>query len=287
MQRAYAECAEGYGFKIDACPPHDPQKKGIVESGVKYLKGNFLPTRTFRDLADLNAQARRWVMQEAGVRMHGTTREQPLVLYGLEKPLLRPLPSVAPDLGTWHRVVLHRDCHVQYERAFYSAPFALAGKTLWLRASDTVVALYEDYRHLVTHGRALRPGQRVSLADHMPPQARTFFERDRRWCTTQAEVVGPRCAELIDRLLGERIAERLRAAQGVLALGKRYSAARLEAACERALAHDSAHYRTVKTILSTGADQQPLLAIHTPAAYTRARFTRSAADLFGAEPTMH
>ena len=36
VQRAYAECAEGYGFKIDPCPPYDPQKKGIVESGVKY-----------------------------------------------------------------------------------------------------------------------------------------------------------------------------------------------------------------------------------------------------------
>lgn len=27
VQRAYEECAEGYGFKIDPCPPHDPQKK--------------------------------------------------------------------------------------------------------------------------------------------------------------------------------------------------------------------------------------------------------------------
>ena len=49
VQRAYAECAEGYGFKIDPCPPADPQKKGIVESGVKYVKRNFLPTRTFRE----------------------------------------------------------------------------------------------------------------------------------------------------------------------------------------------------------------------------------------------
>ena len=80
VQRAYAECAEGYGFKIDACPPHDPQKKGIVEAGVKYVKGNFLPTRIFRDLADLNAQARGWVLEEAGLRKHGTTLEQPLVL---------------------------------------------------------------------------------------------------------------------------------------------------------------------------------------------------------------
>jgi hypothetical protein len=71
-------------------------------------------------------------------------------------------------------------------------------------------------------------------------------------------------------------------------MGKRYGAARLEAACERALAHDSPHYRTVKTILATGADAQPLAEPQTPAAYARARFTRSAADLFGAEPgTLH
>ena len=68
VQRSYGECAEGYGFKIEPCPPHDPQKKGIVESGVKYVKGNFLATRLFRDLADLNAQAKVWVLQEAGLR---------------------------------------------------------------------------------------------------------------------------------------------------------------------------------------------------------------------------
>jgi hypothetical protein len=30
------------------------RRRGIVESGVNCLKANFLPTRTFRDLADLN-----------------------------------------------------------------------------------------------------------------------------------------------------------------------------------------------------------------------------------------
>jgi len=101
VQRAYAECAEGYGFRIDACPPHDPQKKGIVESGVKYVKGNFLPTRAFRDLADLNAQVRQWAMHEAGVRCHGTTREQPLALYALERPLMRRLPTPAAPGTAW------------------------------------------------------------------------------------------------------------------------------------------------------------------------------------------
>jgi hypothetical protein len=28
VQRAYAECAEGYGFKIDPCPPLRPAEEG-------------------------------------------------------------------------------------------------------------------------------------------------------------------------------------------------------------------------------------------------------------------
>jgi len=280
VQRAYAECAEGYGFKIDACPPHDPQKKGIVESGVKYLKTNFLPTRHFRDLVDLNAQARAWVMNEAGRRDHGTTREQPLVLFELERALMLPLPAVTPDLGSWHRVSVHRDCHVQFDGGLYSVPFTLVGKVLWLRATDGTVALFEDYRHVHTHARVQRRGQRRTVAEHMPPQARAFSARDRNWCVQQACEVGPRCAELIETLLSDRVSERLRAAQGVLNLANRYGRARLEAACDRALAHGSVHYRTVKTILATCADQLAPIDSATPATYRSARFARSSAELF-------
>jgi transposase len=93
----------GLRLSIDACPPRDPQKKGIVEAGVKYVKGNFLPTRSFRDMADLNAQVRDWVLQVAGQRTHGTTRIKPLESFAVERALLLPLPAVPPDLGTWHR----------------------------------------------------------------------------------------------------------------------------------------------------------------------------------------
>ena len=231
VQRAYAECAEGYGFKIDPCPPHDPQKKGIVESGVKYLKGNFLPLREFRDLSDLNAQAWQWVMDTAGLRCHGTTRQRPLDLFALERALLKPLPAIAPDLGTWHQVKLHRDCHLQFERVLYSAPFALVGRVLWLRATDTIVALHEDYRHVCTHVRGQRPGQRVTLREHLPPHAQAFFAHDRQWCADQAAGVGQSCRRLVERLLSDKVLERLRAAQGVLALRKTYGGERLEAAC--------------------------------------------------------
>jgi transposase len=286
VQRAYAECAEGYGFKIDPCPPADPAKKGVVEAGVKYVKGNFLPIRSFRDLVDLNAQARRWVMEEAGIRIHGTTREPPLELFVVEKPLLHALPPIAPDLGCWNEVRVHRDCHVQFDRGLYSVPFTLVGQRLWLRATDGAVAIYQDYRQVAVHPRSRKPGQRFTVRDHLPPQAQAFFAHDRDWCVEQGMRIGPACAALIERLLSDRIVERLRAAQAVLRMAERYGAQRLEAACARALAHDSPFYRTVKTILAGGFDQQPLSAVDPAPAYARGgRFVRDAESLFGVDPS--
>jgi len=286
VQRAYAECAEGYGFKIDPCPPADPAKKGVVEAGVKYVKGNFLPLRHFRDLADLNAQAWRWAMEEAGERIHGTTREQPLARFAVEKPLLRALPPIAPDLGTWNAVRVHRDCHVQFARCFYSVPFTLIGQSLWLRATDTAVAIYQDYRQVAMHPRGRKPGQRFTVREHLPPEAQAFFAHDRDWCVARAAVVGPACVAFIERLLADRIVERLRAAQSTLRLAECYGAMRLDAACARALAHDSVFYRTVKTILAGGFDLQPLATLPESArAYgNSARFVRDAESLFSVDP---
>ena len=287
VQRAYAECAEGYGFKIDPCPPADPQKKGIVEAGVKYVKGNFLPTRTFRDLADLNAQARRWVLEIAGLRVHGTTREPPLERYERERALLQPLPPIAPDLGVWASARLHRDCHLQFDKSLYSAPFTLIGRRLWLRATDTSVAIFEDYRLVAQHLRATRPGTRRTVREHLPPDAQAYFLRDRHWCVEQAARIGTACAELVDRLLADRIVERLRAAQGVIELAARFPPERVEAACRRALEHDSLHYRTVKTLLLHRPEWLTAPgAVHGTEPYVgQARFARPAHALFHAEPS--
>jgi transposase len=257
VQRSYAECAEGYRFRIDACPPADPAKKGIVESGVKYVKRNFLPLRQFRDLADLNAQARQWVMQEAGLRTHGTTREKPLERFEVEQPLMQLLPDIAPDLGLWVQARVHRDCHVQFEKSLYSVPFGLVGRKLWLRATDTTVTIFSDHHLVATHLRAKQIGTRRTVREHLPPKAQWYFAHDRQWCTQQARAIGPACTQLIEQLLSDRIVERLRAAQGVLHLVDRFGVTRLEAACSRALSHDSPHYRTVKTILIGNFDLRP------------------------------
>jgi transposase len=281
VQRSYGELAEGYGFLISPCPPRDPKKKGRVESGVKYLKNRFVPLRQFRSLADANGQLQKWVMETAGNRNHGTTREKPLTLFAeSEKHLLKPLPDVPVELAAWSQVKLHGNCHVQFEKAYYSAPFTLIHRNLWLKATDNTVKLYHDLKLVAIHPRLKKPGARSTVDEHMPPEAIAYKLQDPQWCLRQAEVIGPGCHQLIQTLFSDRVLDNLRAAQGIVRLGKKYGAARLESACQRALHFDNPRYRTVKEILRMGLDQVPLqddrsVEVPLPSVYTVAgRFLR-------------
>jgi transposase len=278
VQRAYAECAQGWGFQISPCPPADPQKKGRVEAGVKFVKRNFLPLRTFRDLEDLNRQAHGWVMDEAGQRIHGSTRQSPLTLFETERAMLLALPERPPEVCVWAEVTVHRDTHVQFDRCLYSLPYALIGQQLWLRATSAMVQVF-DAQHLLvaSHVRGTKPGGRSTVDDHLPPAARAWKMRTPQFCLEQAERVGPACLALVRRLFGDRVLDRLRSVQGLLRLVDTYSASRLEAACVRIGEVDFVSARTVRTMLERGLDRiavpAPTPAPNTPAYQGQGRFS--------------
>ena len=285
VQRSYSQLAEGYGFLISPCPPRDPKKKGRVEAGVKYIKKTFLPLRRFRTLADANEQLRCWVMETAGQRIHGTTHQRPLTAFvETERTMLQALPDVPVELAIWAQVKLHGNCHVQFEKAYYSAPFRLVHRTLWLKVTDTGVKIYYDLALVAVHPRLRKPGQRSTIDDHMPPEALAYKLQDPQWCLRQAEDIGPGCHQLIRTLFADRVLDNLRAAQGVIGLGKKFGQSRLESACARALLFENPRYRTVKCILEKGLDQQSLENVSNLVAlsstYTgAARFMRPAAEL--------
>jgi transposase len=283
VQRSYGELAEGYGFLISPCPPREPKKKGRVESGVKYVKNSFVPLRQFRSLTDANEQLNQWLLKTAGNRIHGTTRQKPLTLFAeTEKLMLKSLPDVCPQFAQWARVKLHGNCHVQFEKSYYSAPFTLARQVLWLKATDNTVKIYHDIKLVAVHPRLYKPGSKSTVNDHLPPEAAAFMMQDRQWCLNQAKEIGPYCRQFIHHLFNDRVLDNLRAAQGIIRLGKKYGSVRLEAACKRALFYGNPKYNAVKSILAQGLDQLALDNdnVLLSSTYTAsARFMRTGAEL--------
>ena len=54
LNRSYRELARHYGFVVDPTPPRSPEKKGKVESAVRYVKRSFAGPR---DLASMRIEA--------------------------------------------------------------------------------------------------------------------------------------------------------------------------------------------------------------------------------------
>lgn len=216
-----------------------------------------MPLRDFRSLSDGNRQLLEWILGTAGNRNHGTTHQRPLDLFATEKLLLQPLPDNPPELGFWAKLKLHGNCHVQFEKAFYSAPYRLVHRELWLRATEKTVNIYRDLDLVAIHSRLRRPGQRSTVPEHLPPDALAYRMQDPQWRLREAAAVGPFCLSLIETLFADRVLDHLRGAQGVIGFRKRYGDLRLERACQRALAFETPQYSTVKQILKKGLDQLP------------------------------
>ncbi|MGH2345127.1 MAG: IS21 family transposase [Chloroflexota bacterium] len=280
-QRAYRECATHYGFLIDPQPPRTPRLKGKVEQGgVHYVCRNFLAGRaTDESLSARNQALARWTQETAGQRVHGTTKQAPLTRFaGVEQPLLRPLPRVPYDPAVWKQVRVYRDCYVQFERAYYSVPFRLVGQAVWVRGGARTVEISDQQHQVVaTHQRAAQPGDRLTALDHLPQEKVPGLVITREDCRLRAGVIGPATAQVVENLLAHRPEDRLRSAGRLLRLAARTSPARLEGACVRALAYDSADYVTIRRILDEGLDTQApvLLSLPTSRPYT---FVRGAAE---------
>lgn len=161
--------AEHWGFEPRLCRAYRAQTKGKVESGVKYVKRNFLPGRRFVDIVDFTEQLCEWNATVADTRVHGTTREVPLKRFDRERPHLLPThrqPSFLTDAKV-SRIVA-RDWLVSFRTNRYSVPFRLVGKPVEVQAREDRVHIYHRGELVAEHG--LRTGQHelVIRPEHGP-----------------------------------------------------------------------------------------------------------------------
>lgn len=99
---------------------------------MKYVKGDFLSgadyMRVDHHIGQANIDVREWTMRTAGLRIHGTTRWQPVVEFErVERTALRQLPELPYEVAVWTCAKLHRDGHIVLDGSYYQHQPAMWG----------------------------------------------------------------------------------------------------------------------------------------------------------------
>jgi transposase len=175
LQRFATHC----GFAPRACRPYRAKTKGRVERAVAYLRDSFFYGRTFRDLADLNAQCATWLGETANARAHATTHAIPAIRLQEEQRQLRPLPRepYVPLVTVSRRIT--RDGFISYNGNDYSVPDGLTARAVDVRATLTELRLFVDERLIATHPLLEGRGARRLTSGHRSGRHRSVLLADR------------------------------------------------------------------------------------------------------------
>ena len=163
----FLDFAHHWGFTPRLCRPYRPQTKGKIESGVKYIKGNFLCGRQADGLEDLRHQLGDWVWSVANQRRHGTTHRLVREDWEAEKPHLLPLGgrSPYPYVPQVTRRV-SRDAFVCYGGNRYSVPWEAAGQEVCVQMTGEHLQVLRGQRLLAEHALCAGIHQNVTVAAH-------------------------------------------------------------------------------------------------------------------------
>jgi transposase len=263
LNRTYAEMAAHYGTVIIPARPRKPRDRAKGENAVQVVERVVLAPlrgRTFLSLAEVNqalAEGRERLNDLPFQKLPGSRRT---LFETLDRPALQPLPAERYELAQWRTVRVNIDYHCELLRNYYSVPYQLVHEVVEARLTTSTVEFFYKGRRIASHVRLWGMGQYSTDPQHRPVAHQKHLEWTPSRLIGWAETNGPHTAALVSALLASKPhpEQGYRACLGVMRLGKRYAAVRLEAACARALAVGAVSYRSVKSILETGLDRQPL-----------------------------
>jgi transposase len=282
FNRTFQEYSQHRGFIIDPAVVRHPEGKATVENQVKYVRENFFKGESFTDREHAQRQAERWCRTTAGLRLHGTTRKRPLLVFEKqEQPALLPLSAERFDVPVWAVCKVHPDHHVRFKNALYSLPTRYVGKQVEVKGTRSLVRIYYQNQLVKTHPKSAA-GKRSTDFDDYPKEKSAYALRDVafyiRKATERGEKQGAFMAELLS---GDVPWTYIRQAQQLLRLADKYGSSRVEAACSRALAFGLMNVRRVEGIIRQSLEQSsaPTMPSASTQKVTRlapARFVRDA-----------
>ena len=106
-------------------PGAGPSSPGQAQSRTQgaHARERFFKGADFDDFTHVRAAAPKWCLEVAGMRIHGTTHKQPLVIFqDEERHTLLPWDGVPYEITNWRTNTVHQDFHIKCLDALYSVP---------------------------------------------------------------------------------------------------------------------------------------------------------------------
>jgi transposase len=162
----YLDFARHWGFRIVACNQGKGNEKGRVESGVGYVKKNFLNGLDITDFSAVNPAARVWLDTIANVRMHGETHQRPVDRFVEERSALQAGPEHPFDVAQVVAVRASPSFRVRWDTNRYSVPAEYAGRLLTLKVYPDRLCVYDGQTLIARHPRCWDRHRDFELPDH-------------------------------------------------------------------------------------------------------------------------
>ena len=137
-------------------------------------------------------------------------------------------------------------------------PFQYIKEKVDVRITETTIEIFFNHSRIASHRRLYgRPGQYSTVTEHMPADHQKYLEwngdRFRKW----ADSIGINTSKVVDAILtsGRVEQQSYRSCMGLLKLAEKYSPAKLEAVCTKALTFSSRpSYKSIKNLLVSMKD---------------------------------
>ena len=260
----YADLARHYGTAILPARPFHPRDKAAVEAGVLLVQRWILArlrNRPFFTLAELNAAIRELLFDLNKRPFKKLEGSRASAFASIDRPAMAPLALTRYEYAQWKSAIVNIDYHVEIDGHYYSVPHSLVRLKIEVSFSATTVECFFKGKRVAAHVRSLRRGRHTTIAEHMPESHRRHSQWSPGRLLNWALGIGAGTRDVVKWQLENRPhpEQGYRACLGLLNLAKHYGPARLEAACQRALAIGSPTRKRIKSILDAKLDQHPEL----------------------------
>ncbi|HZJ82729.1 MAG TPA: IS21 family transposase [Clostridia bacterium] len=261
LNKVYQEMAEHYGTAIIPARPVSPKDKPSVEGTVGVISTwviAALRNEKFFSFSELN-DAVKVKIKEFNSKPFQKKRGSRLSAFEEEeKPFLLPLPTSPYEMAVWSTATIQSDYLITVGKCKYSIPYEFIGHTVDIRYTSKTIEVFFQNNRIASHVRMYGICDPQILPEHMPDNHRKYLAWNKETFLDWAETVGPSTSIVMKALLASHKVEKLsyKSCGALMKLAGRYSVARIEEACGRALSYTpNPNLKNIQMILKTGQDK--------------------------------